>query len=121
RAEIVEQRLATPGRLDDQHRPAQLFVERETERKLGPDLSAVLARLLSRSVAGGQLAEAFAVFVAAAGKKRGPHMVADLRPPVGIAHLRQQRSRLWIVADVIERLDLRVSLHVRLTGEDEHL
>src|SRR5262249_25970121 len=50
-----------------------------------------------------------------------PHMIANARLPTGIAHLLEQRRRRRIVADVVERLDLRMPLHVRLAREDENL
>ena len=46
-------------------------------------------------------------------------MVGDRRFSVRAAHLFEERCRGWVVAYVVEGLNPRVPLHVRLPGEDE--
>ena len=55
------------------------------------------------------------------GQVGDPHVVGDGGFAVGAAHLLEQRRGGGIVTDVVEGLDARVALHVRLAGEDEDL
>ena len=71
--------------------------------------------------ASGDFAKAFAIRIPVAGEIGNPDLIAHARLAVGSAHLLEQRGRRRVVADVIERLDFRVSLHVGLTREDENL
>ena len=48
-------------------------------------------------------------------------MVAHGWFAIRAAHLLEQRRGGLVVADVVERLDLRVAFHVGLAGEDEDL
>ena len=98
-----------------------MFVHGDAECELGSDLAAVFSRIGTRSVAGGELAESFAIVIAATSEIGDPCAIADLRAAVGFAHFFQQWSGRWIVADVIECLDPGVAFHVRLAGEDEDL
>ena len=77
-----------------------------------------------RAEPSGQLAGLFTqvvVGVAEAPDRRDPDLVADRRIAVLVPQVFQQQGGLGVVGHVVEGGHVRVPLHVRLAGEDEHL
>ena len=111
-AEIRVQTFSTPRGLDEQDGRVGELLHVEAEGELRADFLARRAearrqfpRLLRLRAADG----------------RNPNPLADLRLPIRAEHLREHRLRGRVHADVLERADLGVALHVRLPGEDEDL
>jgi hypothetical protein len=124
RAEFGVERSATPCGFDNQNRLLQFFLHENSEGELRPDIAAHLGRSIStRAKAGGQLAQALAIGTAIirTGQIGHPDLVTYPRGSIGMAHLLEHGCGVWILAYVVERADGGVSLHVRLTCENEHL
>jgi hypothetical protein len=123
RAKLRVQASAAPRGLDDEHRLLQRRLHREAKSELGADLAIRFRRIVPRAIARRELPSALAIRAAVvfAGEVGDPGVIAHTRLALLVAHHLQQRRRRRIIADVIKGLDLRMTLHVRLPGEDEDL
>ena len=124
RAEFGVEAPAAPRGLDEEHRLLERGIHGQAERELGADLAAGLGGIgASGAESRGELAGALAIGVAlvVAGQIGDPHVVGDCRLSIRAAHHLEQRRGGGVVTDVVEGLDARVALHVRLAGEDEDL
>ena len=122
RAELGVQAPAAPRGLDEEDRLLERGIHGQAEGELGADLAAVLRGIgAPGAVSRGELAGALAVGVAfvMSGQVGDPGVFGDGGFSIRTAHHLEQRRGGGIVTDVVEGLDTRVALHVRLAGEDE--
>ena len=123
RAELGVQASAAPRGLDDEHRFLQCSIHREAEGELRPDLAVRFRRIVTRTKARRKFPCSLSIRAAVvlAGVIRNPGVIAHRWRAICPAHLFQQWCCGRVIANIIKRLDLRVALHVGLSGEDEDL
>ena len=121
RAEVGVQRLAAPGRLDEEDGLLQLLLHVDPEGKLGADLAPIFGGILPCSVAGGERAMTFPAANLASIEIRDPHLVTDSWSAVRGAHLLENGSGLGVHPQMFEGRDLGMPFHVGLPGQDEDL